>query len=1120
MLDVFKKYYLLTVLIAVASSIFAQAPGCPDIDAGPDQSLDCTSNCTNLTATVLQTGETTTYTVSSIPYAPPSVYTAGTQLLIGTDDIWGDAIDLGFNFCFFGNMYSQAVVGANGLISFDIAEANQYCEWSYDASCPTPGPPPGGLYNNSIMGAYHDIDPSEGGEIRYALLGSAPCRTLVVNFNDIPHYSCDCGFLSSCSKTTQQIVIYETTNVIEVYIEQKELCSGWNDGNATIGIQNSDGSVGFTPPGRNTGAWSASNEAWRFTPNGAPSYTVNWYDGSSTLVGTGLTLNVCPTSTTTYTGEAVYQHCDGSQVIVTDQVTLNVTGGFTTSQTNTPESCAGNCDGEVTVTANGGTPPYSFDIGNGNQANGSFTGLCAGNYTVTVSDGGGCNGTVNVVIGSGGTISVTEAYTDETCMGADDGTITLVGSGGTQPYGYDIGFGPPNTTGVFTNLPPNNYNYTVIDPSQCPTTGVITIAAGPNCCAMTNTDSSTDPLCNGACDGTITLTESNGNAPVTFSIDNGTTTQATGDFTGLCAGTYDILITDANNCQYTDQVTLTDPPILSTSAIATDANCNVCDGTVTITAQGGDGGPYLFSVDSGITFQNSGNFTNICPGDIDVIVEDASGCWAGTATNINQISGPAITGFQSTDATCNGACDGSIDITATGADQYSVDGINYQVSPSFIGLCAGTYDAIAEDANGCQAIQQIIISEPSAVTFNVDITFTLCNGSCDGSIEVTANGGTPPYQYSNDNGGTFQGNNIFTNLCAGSYDLVVTDANGCTVSKTEDVLEPTALTLDLVSTDPTCFGDCDGNASVSISGGTPPYTYLWSTGETIDKAQDLCDGAYDIVVTDANGCIIDMLGFPITQPAAMVIDNITPIDETCFDDCTGSIEIEASQATFFSIDGGITFSNSSIFTGLCDGDYQIVVQNNDGCKASGITKLNTPVQVIAGFDAHPTITTEIDPLIEFTNESSGATFYYWTFGDGGEDTTNNVNYDYNNGIPGTYTACLEASNENGCTDSVCVTIIITEIFTLYVPSAFTPNSDGLNDEFYPIFTGEQKDTYVMRIFNRWGEEVFYTNDKTKTWDGYIGINPAQEDVYNWKIYVEPNDGKDAKEYIGRVALLR
>lgn len=1174
-----------------SGTLFAQAPGCPDIDAGPDENLNCTTNCTDLTATVLETGQTTSYEVSSIPYAPPASFTSGTQLFVNIDDVYSDAINLPFNFCFYGNMYSQIVVGTNGVVTFDASLANAYCPWSFNASVPSANLPP-----NSIMGAYHDIDPSEGGNINYAILGSAPCRTLVVNFYDVPHFDCDCGFFGSCSKTTQQIVIYETTNVIEVYLELKETCSSWNSGNAVIGVQNAGGTTGITPPGRNTGPWNTSNEAWRFTPNGAPSYTVNWYDGSNNLVGTGLTVNVCPTSTTTYTGEATYQHCDGSQVVVTDQVTVNIAGGFTTSQNTTPEACPGVCDGSVTVTASSGTPPYSFDIGNGSQSTGDFTGLCAGTYTVTVSDNGGCSGTVNVVINSGGTISVTESFTDETCAGANDGTITLTASGGTPPYGFDIGYGSPNTSGAFTNLPPGTYNYAVADVNQCPTTGTIVIADGANCCNMTNTVASTDPTCNGVCDGTITLTETDGIAPVQFSIDGGSTFQASGTFIDLCDGTYDIVIVDANGCQYDDQVVLTEPSQLTLSSSSIISDCGVCDGTIDITANGG-AGSYQYSIDNGVSFQASASFASVCPDDYDVVVEDASGCQATGTVSVDVASGPSITGTNSTDASCITVCDGEIDITAISAVQYSVDsgltwqasnvfsalctgtynvmvedangcqvgesvqvgvgngpsiasidptqpscngvcdgllditsptavqysidnGTTWQASGSFSSLCAGNYDIMIEDANGCQEVDLAVVDEPTPVTLSTSQTDAKCFDVCDGSITVVADGGTPPYLYSIDNGVNVQAQGYFSNLCDGAYDILVADANLCPATDNTTIAEPTELSMEVETIDPTCNGDCDGMAMVTVSGGTPNYVYTWSTGETDVQAQNLCDGTYALTVTDVNGCVIDTTNIVITEPVPMAVDDVTVTDEICYADCEGSISIAAAGATQFSIDGGANYSSSSLFYPLCAGSYAISVQSDAGCGATASAEILRPVQVIAGFYSDPIVTTEIEPMIEFFNTSTGATIYHWDFGNDYTSADTNPSYDYNNGEPGIYEVCLVALNDVGCSDTVCQTVIMQEVFTIYVPNAFTPNDDPFNNEFMPVIDGDLPGTYQFRVFNRWGQQVFFTTDKNKGWDGTVETMPAQQEVYIWKVIVTPASGDDDQVFMGRVTLIR
>ncbi len=289
--------------------------GCPAIDLGPDIALpECYDPCQSLelTADVFETGLPTSYEVQSIPFNPPYSTTAGTQFSINTDDVWSNLISLPFNFCYFGTNYNQCVVGSNGLMSFNAGYDGGYCPWAFTETCPSPLLP-----LNSIFGVYHDIDPSVCGTARYAILGAEPCRVFVVNFTDVCHFSCN------SIRSTSQIVLYETTNVIEVYVQDKPTCFGWNSGNAVIGIQNATGAAGYVAPGRQTGPWSTSNEAWRFVPNGAPNFEVNWYTQADGLIGSGMTIQVCPSETSqTFAAEAVYTRCDGSQIVVEDFVTV------------------------------------------------------------------------------------------------------------------------------------------------------------------------------------------------------------------------------------------------------------------------------------------------------------------------------------------------------------------------------------------------------------------------------------------------------------------------------------------------------------------------------------------------------------------------------------------------------------------------------------------------------------------------------------------------------------------------------------------------------------------------------------------------------------------------------
>ncbi len=324
--DFLKNYctqYFFLIFLLFSFNSNAQGPGCPNVNAGEDIELDCEQPCTNLSATFLQTGVTTSYEVSPLEYQPPFPTTGGTEVSVFIDDKWSNIIPLPFDFCFYGGTYSEMLIGSNGVITFDTLnnQPNGWCEWSFSNSIPSTN-----LFNNTIFGPYMDIDPSISGTgtINYTIFGDAPCRTMVVNFPNIPYYSSICNQYT----LTTQIVIYETTNVIEIYLEDRtDACPTWNNGNAVIGLQNQNGTNGITPPERNTGNWSATNEAWRFTPNGESNITFSWLSEDSEIIGTDPIVNVCPTDeVTTYTAQAIYTNCNGDVIIETDEVTITFPG--------------------------------------------------------------------------------------------------------------------------------------------------------------------------------------------------------------------------------------------------------------------------------------------------------------------------------------------------------------------------------------------------------------------------------------------------------------------------------------------------------------------------------------------------------------------------------------------------------------------------------------------------------------------------------------------------------------------------------------------------------------------------------------------------------------------------
>lgn len=448
------RWLFLVPVLVFSVPVFSQT-GCPAVDGGNDTNITC-GTCATLKATAFETGSTTNYNVSSIPYNPPYPYNSGTQIFIGIDDIWSPALALPFNFCYFGQTYNQIVVGTNGIITFDINEANQGCNWSYTASIPDPS-----LYSNAIYGAYHDIDPSVCGTIRYAVLGSEPCRTFVLNFDAVCHFSCN------NLTTTQQIVLYETTNVIEVYIQDKPTCIGWNSGNAAIGLQDPTGTIGITPPGRNTGPWSTNNEAWQFTPSGAPNYVVTWLQNGN-VISTEDTVVVCPIGSQTYTAQAVYTNCDGNVITVEDEVTVNA-GGVDVNPTSNAPICENQT---LDLMSDAGATTYTWTGPNGftsNQQNVSIpnaTPAASGYYYISTVDPNACTATDSIWVQVFAQPMAAFVFDNPVCLGdsiqmSDQSTIlppatidqynwTVTGPNGYSENGTGPSFvAPPGGLGTY-----------------------------------------------------------------------------------------------------------------------------------------------------------------------------------------------------------------------------------------------------------------------------------------------------------------------------------------------------------------------------------------------------------------------------------------------------------------------------------------------------------------------------------------------------------------------------------------------------------------------------------------------------------------------------------------------
>jgi len=686
-----KKILSVFAMNFILFNAFSQGiPICPSINAGADVTI-CTGQCTKLLAAVNTNYITTTYSVSQIAYTP---YTyAGSPILVSTDDIWSATINLGFNFCYFGNTYHKAIIGANGQISFDTTNASSY--ESYSVSNPIPNFTNG---NNTISVAYRDIDPSLGGNVYYQTVGSAPCRALIISWVNIPLFGSSC---TGYSNSTFQAVLYETTNAIDIYIQNSSACTAWNGGYGLIGLQNATSTAGISPAGRNyPTAWSAINEAWRFSPKGTPSYTVTWSNPGGTI-GSGLGINVCPTANTTYTSKMVITNCDGSTLNFSDSLKVNVNSLTTSTAVVTVNSATVCLGSPATLSATGGlvyswspTPGLNHDTGAVVIATPSVTTI----YTVTGSNGSCANTGSSTLTVSVPPILNVSIGNDSICKGSS----TVLSATGASSYTWSPASSLSSSTGAsVTATPTVSTTYTVSAHSTgCTNTAIGTtlLTVIPPITAATITTSS---ICPGNCNGTAYVT-------VTGGLNNHylwNTSSVSSSIVSLCAGTYSVQVSNIYcSATFTRSATIIAPPTLNLTPTVVGSTCLVgSNGSISLVATGGNGAPYTFSFNAGL-YSSTSVFTNLTAGTYTVSVLDKNGCLKSISVNVPQSANNVPPLIVNSDTIC---LNSSTVLTASGATTYT------WVPATFLNTSIGAtvtatpsvstnYTVAATDNNGCK----------------------------------------------------------------------------------------------------------------------------------------------------------------------------------------------------------------------------------------------------------------------------------------------------------------------------------------------------------------------------------------------------------------------------------
>ena len=603
----------------------------------------------------------------------------------------------------------------------------------------------------------------------------------------------------------------------------------------------------------------------------------------------------------------------------------------------------------------------------------------------------------------------------------------------------------------------------------------------------------TDATC-GKDNGNFIVIASGGTAPYTYSA-NGLTVQHSGIFAGKGAGVYNIIVEDANGETANSSVTLlnTFPRVnLNETTLMSPDICSGTNGTLTLEASAGTP-PYLYTAD-GYHFQSSNTISNLSVGSYNFVVQDANGC--------TSIFGPVRLGNPCTiqleiaypGSTCidDGYISCGIPNGGTAPYQFSLDGISYQNSREFLHLISGIYRVHIKDATGLVSIVSVQIFQSCDVNATAISTVANC-GKNDGTVTVNAANGMAPYTYSLD-GINFQQSNIFSGLSAGSYTVAVLDGSGKFGYATNIIVGTNCSNASAVITNTTC-GKNNGMIIASASNGIAPYQFSIDgiNFQTNDTFSNLAKGNYLITIKDAIGNLFNSNAIVGETQEPDIFANSFPAL------CTknnGEIIANVQGGTSplqYSIDNG-SFQDSGIFNNLTAGNYIATVKDSNGCTAS--VNVNVPTdnnaKVFAGNDTAVAINHSLQ-LHAIDINNVGFTKYEWlpSFGLNNAITQNpiaNINRDI--------TYIVVASTSDGCEGRDSISIKTFSLAEIFVPSAFTANTDGHNDILKAIPVGIKEFKYFA-VYNRNGRQIFYTSNPSVGWDGKINGVAQGTGVFVW-----------------------
>jgi gliding motility-associated-like protein len=1103
---------------------------------------------------------------------------------------------IGFTFYFYGLPYTQCLIGPNGNISFNTALAGTFTDWNIT------GPLLGNTtVLNTICGPWCDIDisplPPSSGIVTFSTDGVAPNRKYSITYCSTHMFSCTSQF------TTSQIVMFETSNIIEVHVAHKDICTTWNPstppgagGRAIIGVQNAAGTDAVAAPGRDwTPVWSATNESWRFTPSGS-TYTVAsipfspiplasspilWYNVTTgAYLGIHDSINVCPTTTTTYKAGAM-----GCADTSFGFYTLTPNGGVAVTTTFTNPTQCGLCDGSIVF--HGLTPgaidTITYSLGGVPQptliatvsATGTITidGLCAGSYTSIIVRQGACASSPMSVTISDPTISISGGNTiSPTLCGLCNGSLILHGLYPTHAYTLTYTYNSvpqpaistsSNAAGdiVLTGLCAGTYSNIIASYGTC-----ITPPAGPFALtdppiSITSVTTTNPSLC-GLCDGSMVL---HGLYPthaftVTFSLGGvpqpavTATSSATGDIVlpGLCAGTYTNIIASFGSCATPPRgpYTLVNPPISISTVDPVNATfCGVCDGRLTLH---GLYPSHTFTV----TFDFSGTpqppvatssnasgdiiLTGLCEGTYNNIVASFGACVTPPVGPffISAPAPPLMNVIGSVNPTKCGHCDGIVRLKAI--RPLSADSVffNFNGSPhlpipttalpdssiTLYGLCEGAYSNFTVKTGNCV---YTVVGTAALTAPPISIGFdTTIHWGCTKDTVFFTNSSAPSselfYTWHFGDGTSDTVKNPKHAYSQGTYTVTLNVNNG--ICSKDSIM---VITLDhpleaIFTANPLMLCQNTPVTFTNTSIGTSP-TYRWYFGNGAqDNVSDPVyayknSGTYTVSLVAT-----DFIGCHDTTTSVITVDSIASIRL----DVTDTIFCGGSYVTFT---GKYTGIGNTGVTWSFGGDDSVLNINplvrafNPGTYTITATphfRLCRDSSVSRVISVLPQPSLFLGPDTTICAGSAAV-----LLSDRSNASNPGAKWKWNTGstassitivAPDKYWATV---NINSCIASD--TVVVGDDCFIHIPNVFSPNDDGLNDYFFPrTLLSSGLISFHMTIFNRWGEMIFESRSLDGAgWNGFFKGVQQPQGVYVYVLDAVFKDGQK-EHHQGNVTLIR